>query len=676
MHRDAGTTKRMIDATDLGLLRFIVEAMLSPDGTQVACTVVRPDNVADCNRSSIWIVPTAGGAARPVTDAAVNSTSPSWSPDGTRLAYASGSGSTSQIFICDCAAGGAIRQLTHDLAYPATAPLWSPDGKAIMFQRAVPSVSPPEAVVTYRDERDRPRVITWASYKREGTGFLDHRRTQLFVVPIAGGNARQLTTCPMGIGGPTSASERNLGIGAPVWSPNGTTIAFVTYADEDRDGQCDVWTVRVADGALTRVTPHDGGYGSPVWSPDSCHLAVIGRPYPRTGGANNRLWIFPAVGGAPMQVADFDRNIGGGLMSDTGGGDRSQPAWIGDQLYFLCANHGTAQVWRVPATGGAPVAVTAGRHAISRWDIDTLGRTLVYVASSPTNPGELFRQSLDAPAGHAAPVTEFNRHVTEEIALGDPEEFWLAPGEGADEAIQGWILRPPSFDATQRYPLLLEIHGGPAASYGMSWFHEFQYFAAQGYVLVFCNPRGSQGYGERFATAIYQGWGPKPLTDVLHAVDHALAGGSIDADRLYVTGGSYGGYLTNWLVTHSDRFRAAATQRCVSDLRSLALAGDCNTTWMIDYYGGMPWEEPDVYAEDSPITHIAHCTTPLFIEHEEEDHRCPMDQAEQMYNALQRLGVETALVRYPHESHGMSRSGRPLHRIDRLHRIAGWFARH
>jgi len=304
------------------------------------------------------------------------------------------------------------------------------------------------------------------------------------------------------------------------------------------------------------------------------------------------------------------------------------------------------------------------------------GRTLVYAASGPTNPGEVYRQRLDTPGSPATKLTELNVGVLADIRLGNAEEFWLPAQAGAEEIVQGWILKPPGFDPSKQYPLLLEIHGGPAISYGWSWFHEFQYFAARGYVLVFANPRGSHGYGERFATSIYQGWGPKPFTDVMNAVDHVIAQGFIDPSHLYVTGGSYGGYLTNWVVTHTDRFRAAATQRCVSDLRSLALAGDCNTIWMMDYYGGMPWEELAVYAEDSPITHIARCTTPLFIEHEEEDHRDPMDQAEQMYNALRKLGIDTELVRYPNESHGMSRNGKPLHRIDRLRRIIGWFARY
>jgi dipeptidyl aminopeptidase/acylaminoacyl peptidase len=667
---------RTMEAGDLCLLRFVGETALSLDGTQIAFTVMRPDGEADRNRTSIWVVPVEGGPARQVTSDNTNSSSPCWSPDGTSLAFASDRQGSPQISILDLAHGGEARQVTDDRAHPASAPLWSPGGDALAFLCRVPSVPSAEHIVTYPDAADEPKVITRASYKREGGGFLDVTRNQLFVVPVGGGTPRQLTTCAMGVGGPTSASERNLGIGAPVWSPDGTKIAFVSYDDDDRDGRCDVYTVALADAAVSRITPHDGGYASPAWSPDSSHLAVIGRAYPRMGGANNRLWVIPSTGGALRLVTDFDRNIGAGIMSDTGAGDRSQPAWVGGRLYFLCADRGAAPIWAAPASGGKPEQVTVGRQAIARWDIDHSGNTLVYAASNPTSPGELYRQRLDAPPSQTAVLTALNRSIAHDIHLGEIEEFSLPPSEATGEEIQGWIMKPPGFDPAKKYPLLLEIHGGPAASYGTSWFHEFQYFAAKGYVIVFANPRGSQGYGEHFSTSIYQGWGPKPFVDVMNAVDHVIAQGFIDSIHLYVTGGSYGGYLTNWVVTHTDRFRAAAAQRCVSDLRSLALAGDCNTIWMMDYYGGMPWEETAVYAEDSPITHIAHCTTPLFIEHEEEDHRCPMDQAEQMYNALKTLGIDTELVRYPNESHGMSRNGKPLHRIDRLRRIASWFERH
>ncbi len=663
MSSAAPVRTRGISATDLFRLRFVDDVTLSPDGSRIACTVTQPDGEANRNRASIWVIPTADGDARQVTSGEKKDTNPAWSPDGTRIAFASDRGAKGQIFVLDVAHGGEARRLTTDDNHAASEPLWSPDGAWIAFLCKVPSLPEVEHNVAYKDDSDKPKIITRAKYKYDGEGFFDHTRKQLCVMPSDGGEPRQLT-------------RGTMGVGQIAWSPDGTTIAFASNRDEneDHDRRMDVWTVEVASGALTQVTPHDGAYGSPAWSPDGATLAVVGHAYPVKGGANDRLWTVPAGGGSLSQATDFDRSIGSGIMSDTGASDRDQPAWIGDDLYFLAATNGTAQVWRVPASGGAVTQVTEGMHAIAGWDISRDGATLAYGASTPTNPGEIAIQPLRG--GTATARTHLNADFLAECEPSGREEFWLPAGDGTGEQIQGWVVKPPGFDPNTKYPLLLEIHGGPAGTYGVGWFHEFQSFAAQGYVVVYCNPRGSQGYGEEFCTSIYQDWGTKPTMDVMAAVDYVIGQGYIDTARLYVTGGSYGGYMTDWLVTQTDRFRAAATQRCVSNLTTLALADDTGTLWLGDYFGGMPWDEPEIYARNSPITHIARCKTPLFIEHEEEDHRCPMDQAEQVYNALHKLGVETELVRYPKEPHGMSRDGGPLHRVDRLQRIIGWFERH
>ncbi len=661
----APTRARGLSATDLFRLRFVDDVTLSPDGSRIACTVARPDGDVNRNRASIWVASTTGGDARQVTSGEKKDTHPAWSPDGARLAFVSDRGEQEkgQIFVLDVANGGEARRLTTDDEHAASEPQWSPDGNWIAYLRKVPSLPEPEQNVEYKDDTDKPRIITRAKYKYDGEGFFDHTRKQLFIISPDGGEARQLT-------------HGTMGVGQIAWSPDGSAIAFASNRDEneDHDRRLDVWTVDVASGDLTRITPHDGAYGHLAWSPDGTRLAVVGHAYPAKGGANDRLWTVPATGGAPTQATDLDRSIGSGIMSDTGADDRSQPAWVGDDLYFLAAINGTAQIWRAPDGGGPATQVTEGVHAIASWDISRDGAILAYGASTPTNPGELFTQPLHG--GEATQRTRLNAEFLAEREPSGREEFWLPAGDGTGERIQGWIVKPPDFDPDAKYPLLLEIHGGPAATYGVGWFHEFQFFAAQGYVVVYCNPRGSQGYGEAFCTSIYQDWGTKPTMDVMAAVDHVIGQGYIDTDHLYVTGGSYGGYMTDWIVTHTDRFRAAATQRCVSNLTTLALADDTGTLWLGDYFGGMPWDEPAVYAQNSPITHIANCTTPLFIEHEEEDHRCPMDQAEQVYNALHKLGVETELVRYPKEPHGMSRDGGPLHRVDRLQRITGWFERH
>lgn len=657
---------RAMTMQDLFALRFVGEIALSPDGTQIAFTVGQVDGEVNRNRAAIWLAAADGSAEpRQLTSGEKKDTQPRWSPDGTKLAFVSDRGKKGQVYVLDLANGGEAQALTHDDEHGCSAPAWSADGTQIAFLCKVPTYEDVQHVVEYKDDTDKPKVITRPHYKFDGAGFFDHTRNQLFVLPATGGTPKQLTTNPTGVN-------------TPAWSPDGAKIAFVANMAEnaERERFADVWTLDVASGATARVTAHDGLYGSPAWSPDSQSLAIIGHPLPRKGGANNRLYIAPATGGKLREVTDFDRSIGSGVMSDTGTDGRSQPIWLDTTLYFLAAMNGTAQVFSVPAAGGEAMQATFGVHAIAGWDIARDGSLLAFGASTPVSPGELFTQPLDRPGEPVEKRTDFTGQSLGEIEVTRAEEFWLTASDGTGDQIQGWILKPPGFDPATKYPLILEIHGGPAGTYGVGWFHEFHAFAAQGYVVVYCNPRGSQGYGEAFCTSIYQDWGTKPMMDVMAAIDYAIGKGYVDTDRLYVTGGSYGGYMTDWIVTHTDRFRAAATQRCVSNVATLALVDDISIPFTSDYFGGAPWEVPEVYTRNSPITYIKDCHTPLFIEHEEEDHRCPIDQAEQVYNALNYLGVETELIRYPKESHGLSRDGGPLHRIDRLTRIVGWFERH
>jgi len=661
---DAPAPTQAITAKDLFALRFVGEVQLSPDGTQVAYTVTQADGETNRNRTAIWLASADGDTPpRQLTSGEKRDTAPRFSPDGTKLAFVSDRGKKAQVYLLDLTGGGEAMPLTHDDEHGASAPVWSPDGSQIAYLCKVASVPKPEDAAEYKDDTDKPRVITRGRYKFDGQGFFDETRNQLFVVPTTGGEPRQLTT-------------GEVGVGSPAWSPDGTRIAVVSNreAGAETEPASDIWLVAVNDGALTRLSPH-GQYSDPAWSPDGSQVAFTGHPYPTRGGTGSKLYVVPATGGEPRQVTKWDRNIGGGVMSDTGANGRSTPVWVGDQLYVLAPEKGTAQVWRIPATGGDPTQVTFGTHAIAGWDITADGGTLAYGASKVTSPGELFVQPLNRPGEPTIQLTHLTEQTLGGIDVPDAQEFWLTAGDGTGEMIQGWILKPPGFDASKKYPLLLEIHGGPAGTYGVGFFHEFQFFAAQGYVVVYCNPRGSQGYGDVFCTSIYQDWGTKPLMDVLAAVDYAVSKGYVDESRMYVTGGSYGGYMTNWVVTHSDRFRAGATQRCVSNLASFSLVSDIGRHFTRDYMGGQLWEVPEVLTRNSPITYITQCKTPLFIEHEEEDHRCPMEQSEQVYNALTALGVPTELVRYPKESHGMSRDGGPQHRVDRLTRIAGWFKR-
>ena len=669
-------TTRGIAVEDLYRLRFAHRVALSPDGTRVAFTLMEPDEGTNRNRYSLLVTAAEGGDAVGIVDGQPADPSPDWSPDGTRLAFVARDSGTAQLWVWDASRADA-RQITSG-EHPVSGPCWSPDGTRLAYLSRVPSLPAPWRPVDFDDPSDAPKVITRARYKFDGMGWFDQSRSQVFVVSADGGAPRQLTHGATGVFHPIWTAERGMPLGGPAWSHDGTRLAFVTSTEDDerRDGRCDVWTVQVDSGAMARVTPNDGLYGCPAWSPDDRSLAVVGTQLPKLGGANAVLWTVAATGGALTAIRDGDLCVGAGLMSDTGAPGRAQPEWIESTIYFLAGDRGTAQIWRVAADGGRPEPVTTGRHAIGDWSLDRFGRTVAFCASTPTSPGEVYCQSIGGPASPARPLTALNAGLLAERSVSAPEEVWVTAGDGSGTRVQGWIMRPVGFTPGRRYPLVLELHGGPHAAYGWSWYHEFQCLAAEGYIVAYGNPRGSTGYGEEFATSIYLDWGTKPMVDVMALLDAVVARGDVDEERLYVTGGSYGGYLVNWVVTHTDRFRAATTGRCVSDLQTLALADDNGTIWMAEYFGGMPWEQPEVYRFGSPITHIADCRTPLFIEHQEQDGRCTLDQAEQMYNALRVLGVETEMVLYPKEPHGMSRNGQPRHRVDRLVRTLAWFRRH
>jgi dipeptidyl aminopeptidase/acylaminoacyl peptidase len=673
MTSSTDTQLRPVEAGDLLRLQFPMSVAVSPDGSSVAYTVMEPNGETNRNHFSLWVVPATGGDPRKVVGDEFQDPSPEWSPDGSMLAFVGRQGSASQIFIADIAGDGAVRQLTHDDAHAATMPVWSPDGSQLLYLCRLPSLPEPWYPVPFPAGSTRPKVIGRKRYKFDGMGWLDHRRNHLFVVDVGGGEPRQLTDGPTGVGHPVWTAERGVPVGRPAWSPDGARVAFVMSLDEDEEneGLCDVWTVDVASGQMVRITPHDGLYGAPAWSPDGSRLAVIGTPFPRTVGYVNRLWTVPSGGGSLTLAIESELAVGSGILSDSGAPVQAQPAWVQSGIHLLAASEGTSQVW-VAGEGGEPRLATGGLHAISSWSVSGDGRVLAFNASTPTNPGEIFIQSQDDP-GSARQVTNLNEPLLSKLSLGTLEEYWATPPDDA-APVHSWVMKPPGFTPGERYPLVLQMHGGPTALYGWSWYHEFQVLASRGFVVVIPNPRGSAGYGQDFATAIYRDWWEGPTTDLLAAMDHVIGEGYVDTDRLFLTGGSYGGYLVNWIITQTDRFRAGLTGRCVSDLRTLVLADDIGSI-LKEHFGGMPWDDPELYALGSPITHIAQCKTPLLIEHQEADHRCPIDQAEQMYNALREFGVPVEMVLYPNESHGMSRNGAPLNRVDRVLRMVEWFER-
>ncbi|HEX5164272.1 MAG TPA: S9 family peptidase, partial [Thermomicrobiales bacterium] len=415
----------------------------------------------------------------------------------------------------------------------------------------------------------------------------------------------------------------------------------------------------------------------PSWSPDGSQLAAIGNWDPASGGAkNDNLWVVPAGGGEARNLSgDFDRSIGDSAMSDVYAGSSNRPLWAPDgaSLLMLVSDSGSTHIYRVSLDGGDITRITGGERRVSGVSLSSDGKTIAYVAGTSTNPGDLYVANIDG--SDERQLTNLNQDFLGSLTLSEPEEFRV-PSQSDGAEIQGWVMKPVGFEAGKKYPMILEIHGGPHAMYSNHMMHEFQLMAARGYVVVYCNPRGSAGYGEDFTTYTHKAWGEKDMPDVMAAVDHVVSQGYVDANRLGITGGSYGGYMTLWMIGHTDRFKAAVTQRCVSNLYSFYGTSDIGFTFGEYEFGGTAWEQREHFMKYSPITYVDKVTTPLLIVHSEQDYRCPIEQAEQVFISLKKLGREVEFVRFPDENHNLSRTGKPKHRIERLEFIIGWFDSH
>lgn len=645
---------RKVEAADLYRIRQVNDPQVSPDGRFVVYTVTEADEKENRYRTALWIHDLANGEHRRLTSGLHRDGQPRWSPDGRTIAFTSdrnpdekGKG---QVWTIP-ADGGEPSRLTA-LAEPVEEVAWSPDGRWLAVVSKVRIGDPPPA--------SGVRVIRTPRYRFDGEGYLDDKYRQVFVVDATTGSARQLTDGPY--------EHQHI-----AWSPTGHEIALSSRREEGWEFSPvrDLYAVRVHGREVRRITDGTGAWSRPSWSPDGTRIACLGTRRIDSDAARTEVFVVPAGGGAPVSLtADFDRSCTDGAIADVISYPVRAPLWSADgsSLHFVVSDAGTVQIARVEVSGGDVIRVTEGRRRCGALALVPDGG-YVFAANDATHPGEIFRCAADGSGERA--LTGHNDAWLAEVALSEPEPFVVPSHDGLP--IHGWIMRPPDFEPGKKYPLTLEIHGGPFGMYAESMMHEFQLLAANGYVVLYTNPRGSTGYGDDFAGRLFRAWGINDFPDQMAAVDWAIAQGYVDPERLGVLGGSYGGFMTNWVITHTTRFKAAVTGRTVSNMYSTFGTDDIFFASAEQTIGALPWEDPDIYWQLSPISYVDRIETPLLIEHQEEDYRCPMEQAEQLFIALKRLGKTVEFLRFPGESHGMSRTGQPAHRIERLTHILRWF---
>ncbi len=649
--------KRPIDASDLFRIRLVSDPQVSPDGSQVAYTVTELDEKENRYRAAIWLVPLAGGEPRRLTSGKHRDGQPRWSPDGATIAFTSDRKQDDdlkgQIWTI-AVAGGEPTRLTS-LSDGVEEFVWSPDGRSIA---AVSKVRAGE-----HDSDTDVRVIRTPRYRFDGEGFLDDKYRQIFGIDATTGVARQLT-------------DGRFEHQHPAWSPTGHEIAFDSNREPgwEMSPYRDIYAVRVAGKSIRRVTDGSGKWSSPTWSPDGAILACYGTRRVMSDSARTELFTVPAGSGVPASLTDhIDRNLRDGATADLVTFPSRSPLWDanGQAISLVFSEQGQVHLARVSVPDGEMQELTSGRRRVGAIAL-VPGGGYVYMANTATTPPEIF--ACDENGRNERQLTQHNAAWLDDVQISEQESFWVESADG--RKVHGWIMKPIGFEEGTKYPLVLEIHGGPFGMYGETMMHEFQLLAARGYVVLATNPRGSTGYGDDWAGQLFRGWGKNDFPDVMAAIDWTIAQGYVDETRMGVTGGSYGGFMTNWVISHTERFAAAVTGRCVSNMYSTFGTDDIFFASAEQTIGALPWEDPDIYWELSPITYVDNIETPLLIEHQEHDYRCPIEQAEQLYTALKRRGKTVEMVRFPDESHGMSRTGQPKHRIERLRYIMDWFDRY
>jgi len=634
--------QRLLTVDDLFALKNVGDPRVSPDGAWVAYTVSQMDLKKDNSDTDIWMAPLQGGEPLRLTTSDKSESSPRWSPDGRYLGFLSGrDGKKSQVWLLPRAGGEAFR-LTEFKSGVSSFD-WSPDSSRLVIVSTDPDPDDTDDEKAGDAEKaPKPIVVTRLQFKRDGQGYLNDLRSHVYVFDVASKKSEQITNGPY--------DDRS-----PVWSPDGQTIAFVSNRtpEPDANDNTDIFVVAAKPGQTPRaLTTSPGADSGPAFTPDGKFVVY------EAGGDPKDMWydtngvaVVPVAGGEPrLLTPDLDRNVSG-----------PTPTPDGAAVLFALEDEGNTHLARVPLAGGAIERVVGGEHDVGRFDVGPKGE-IALLESGPAYPSEVFTVR----GGALARVTHVNDGVLAGIRLAPVERFRAKSADGT--MIDGFLTRPPDAPAGERLPAILRIHGGPVSQFTGAFNFEWQILAAQGYAVITANPRGSSGRGRDFSYAIWADWGHKDFQDVMAAVDHVVAMGVADPDRLGVGGWSYGGILTNFVIVQTGRFKAAISG--ASEVNFTANYGHDHYQHEWETELGLPWEHVDLWVRLSPFFRVDKVTTPTLVMGGQVDWNVPIQNSDQLYQALRRRGIDTELVVYPGQTHGIRR---PSYQKDRYERYIAWY---
>jgi dipeptidyl aminopeptidase/acylaminoacyl peptidase len=679
--------KRNISEKDLFNFNWIADPQVSPDGARVAFVKVTVNDRKDGYNTSIWIVSTATGESKQLTSG-IRDATPRWSPDGKYLVFVrspetAGRPEPPQLFMLSMEGGEAFPFTSLPLG--CGGPQWSPDGKMILFannataeeiSKAARPGAPPAASPSPAPSPERVsdvRVITRAVYRSNDSGYLDLKHpVHLWIVAAPHTASEKVTPKQL-----TNGRYNDFNV---TWAKDSSKLYFVSdHRDEPyyELGKTDIYSIPVSGGEPTRLTSIDMGTGVFSVSPKGDQVAFYASTnQPVLSYTEPDLWVMDLKPDAQPRnlTRDFDYDLGSGVGGDNTaprGGGGAPPTWTPDgrSLIAVYAKEGRANLGAFDTSTGKMTEVTTGNQAVLSFKATPDASKLVLLISTPTRVGDLYW--LERPSGSPKQLTHINDELFAKLNLTEPEEIWYTSFDG--KKVQTWVQKPPDFDPSKKYPLILNIHGGPHTAYGFVFDHEFQWMAAKGYVVLYPNPRGSTSYGQEFGNIIQYHYPGDDYKDLMAGVDELIKRGYIDPGKLGVTGGSGGGLLTNWTIGQTTRFAAAVSQRDIASWSDWWYTADF-TLFQATWFKAPPFEDPEDYKARSPITYIKNVKTPLMLILGEADWRTPTYAGgEEMFRALKYRKIPTVMVRFPNETHELSRSGQPWHRIERLQHIVGWF---